>query len=173
MAKGKKRKSSNLTTPKNSITRTRTPMSTNDMLQKLGQIDGGSKVSERVQSVIEKMTRPPETIIEHLRRAGVEFHTGPMKLDDGPAKVYVLIDYDEMVAKELESIKSGGFFKDEYPVKKTIKPDDLASFISPLITNEVINEKEETSGGSGDDRHQSESQTDAQERMRETNYPDS
>jgi hypothetical protein len=87
----------------------------NAVMEALGAIDGGSRVSTRVNSVIEKMTRPPETIVEHLRRVGVDFSVVPHPDDGSP---WLVCDFAQMTAKELQSIQEGGYFKNEYPTKK-------------------------------------------------------
>jgi hypothetical protein len=87
----------------------------NAVMEALGAIDGGSRVSTRVNSVIEKMTRPPETIVEHLRRVGVDFSVVPHPDDGSP---WLVCDFAQMTAKELQSIQEGGYFKNEYPAKK-------------------------------------------------------
>ena len=104
------------------------------MFAGLDKIDAGSKVSERVNAVITKMTAPPETIIDHLKRVGVEFVTDSMSMNGGEPRVYIVIDYEHMVAKELENIRSGGVFKDEYPVKpKDGPPPELPEVLTRIV----------------------------------------
>lgn len=92
---------------------------TSQIAERLGSIDAGAKVSQRVNAVIEKMTAPPETIIDHLNRVGVQFTIDEFSVDGGERAPYVVFRYDKMIEKELANIKSGGVFKDEYPVKSS------------------------------------------------------
>jgi len=103
------------------------------MFAGLDKIDAGSKVSERVNSVIAKMTAPPETIIDHLKRVGVEFVTDSMSMDGGEPRVFIVIDYEHMVAKELENIRSGGVFKNEYPVKPKGEAAELPEVLTRIV----------------------------------------
>jgi hypothetical protein len=98
----------------------------NAVMEALGAIDGGSRVSTRVNSVIEKMTRPPETIVEHLRRVGVDFSVVPHPDGGSP---WLVCDFVQMTAKELQSIQEGGYFKNEYPTKKPIETSSPANAI--------------------------------------------
>ncbi len=110
------------------------------VFESLSKIDAGAKVSERVQSVIAKMTAPPETIIDHLQRVGVGFILDTFSMNNEDSKPYLVIDYDDMVAKELENIKSGGFFKDEYPV---VPAKSLGEALAPVVFDELKRRKED------------------------------
>lgn len=104
--------------------------------QKIDELDAVNSAAHRVNHVIQKMTAPPETVLDHLKRIGITPIIDQMALDGGPSKVYVVFGYDELMKKELHNITSGGAFKDTYPTKK---PDAnrAGAPSAPVILDEI------------------------------------
>lgn len=88
------------------------PNITFDRINEIEVINGAA---QRVNSVIQKMTDPPETVMSHLKRIGVTPIIDQMILDEGDPKTYVVIEYEELLKKELQNIAEGSTFKEQYP----------------------------------------------------------
>lgn len=93
----------------------------NPVAQRLNEVDAATGAANRVTKVIQRMTEPPETVFDHLKRLGVEPIIDKMSLDNTDPKVYVLIDYQELTEKELEYYRAGGDFREEYPAKGSVE----------------------------------------------------
>lgn len=58
--------------------------------------------SDRNSKVIRQMTAPPETVMNHLKRVGIDPIIDKMSMDGQEPEVYVLFRYQELIDKELE-----------------------------------------------------------------------
>ena len=107
-----------------------------DPLKRIDELDAVNGAAHRVNTVIQRMTAPPETVIDHLKRIGVDPVIDEFKIDDFPSKVYILIDYEELLDKELQNIKDGGSFRDVYP-SGTKTPERNKNLTVPVILEEI------------------------------------
>lgn len=82
---------------------------------RIDELDAINSAAHRVNNVIQKMTEPPETVLSHLKRIGIEPIIDQMSLDDGDPKTYILFGYEELLDKELQNIKAGSEFSSTYP----------------------------------------------------------
>lgn len=100
-------------------------------------MSASNAAAHRVNTVLQRMTAPPELVLDHLKRIGVEPIVDQFQLDGLRPKVYVLIDYEELMAKELENISSGGELKDCYPAgfKSPESPNKNSN--TPIIVEEL------------------------------------
>lgn len=89
----------------------------------------------RVNNVIQKITEPPETVIAHLKRIGVEPIIDQMILDDGEPKTYVVFGYEELLEKELEAITIGNQYSADYPKNQTVTPVRMPT--EPILLDEI------------------------------------
>lgn len=89
----------------------------------------------RVNNVIQKITEPPETVLAHLKRIGVEPIIDTMKLDDEEPKTYVLFEYEELLEKELEAIAKGNSYSVDYPKWKPVMPFKAPT--EPVVLDEI------------------------------------
>ena len=104
--------------------------------QRLNEIDAVNGAAHRGNTVIQRMTAPPETVLEHLKRIGITPIIDQMSLDDGPGKVYVLFGYDDLMKKELDNITSGAAFRDSYPPGTKTKAH-AGTPTAPVILDEI------------------------------------
>lgn len=119
------------------------PKKKNVIQGRLDEMEAINGAAHRVNSVIQKMTEPPETVMAHLKRIGVEPIIDQMMLDDGEPKTYVLFEYEELLNKELENIANGSSFKDTYPpVGEKVEP--IKAPTAPVILDEIRKRMEES-----------------------------
>jgi len=117
---------------KKSKRNSRSPSLVATRMDEIGAINGAA---HRVNTVIQKMTAAPETVLEHLARIGITPIIDQMVLDDGEPKVYVLFGYEDLLKNELHNITSGGAFKDSYPPgTKTSAPKNPTA---PIVLDEI------------------------------------
>lgn len=91
--------------------------------------------AHRVNSVIQKMSEPPETVLQHLKRIGIEPVIDLMQLDGEEPKSYVLLSLEELLLKELENLSSGGHFRNDYPAEKKFTP--VPTSTEPIVLDEI------------------------------------
>lgn len=105
------------------------------VVSRLNEIDAVNGAAHRVNAVIQRMTAPPETVLEHLKRIGITPIIDEMQLDNSPGKVYVVFGYEDLMTKELENITSGAAFKDTYP--PGLKTEAPKNATAPVILEEL------------------------------------
>lgn len=89
----------------------------------------------RVNNVIQKITEPPETVLAHLKRIGVEPIIDRMQLDDEEPKTYVVFGYDDLLEKELEAIAKGNQYSSDYPKDRPSTPVKIPT--EPILLDEI------------------------------------
>ncbi|AHN84087.1 hypothetical protein GJ25_gp076 [Mycobacterium phage Hawkeye] len=85
----------------------------NNPLKQVGLDASAARVSE----VVQRMLRPPESVIAHLTRVDAPFWVAPYAVDaDGGsyARPCLVVPYDDLVAAELKHITAGGETSDVY-----------------------------------------------------------
>ena len=103
---------------------------------RIDELDAINTAAHRVNTVIQKMTAPPETVLGHLKRIGIEPIIDQMSLDDGEPKTYILFGYEELLDKELQNIKDGSEFSDSYPpVDQIVRPIPMPP--EPVVLEEI------------------------------------
>ena len=119
------------------------PKKKNLIQGRLDEMEAINGAAHRVNSVIQKMTEPPETVMAHLKRIGIQPIIDQMMLDNGEPKTYVLFEYEELLKKELDNIANGSSFKDTYPpVGEMVAP--LKAPTAPVILDEIRKRMEES-----------------------------
>ena len=94
--------------------------------QRLDEATAVNDAAFRVNTVIQKMTEPPETVLAHLKRIGIEPIIDQMVLDDDEPKTYVVFEYQQLLELELQVLQQGhelyGRSYNPAPVKTATEP---------------------------------------------------
>jgi hypothetical protein len=80
--------------------------------------------ADRVTSIVQRLLKPPESLMAHCQRVGVPFWVAPMGIDeDGKhyARPCLIVPYDDMIEAELGHLASGGDMAAEYSDEATRK----------------------------------------------------
>lgn len=80
--------------------------------------------ADRVTSIVQRLLKPPESIMAHCQRVGAPFWVAPMGIDsEGKhyARPCLIVPYDDLIEAELGHLSAGGDMSAEYADDATRK----------------------------------------------------
>jgi hypothetical protein len=73
--------------------------------------------ADRVTSIVQRLLKPPESVMAHCQRVGAPFWVAPMGIDsEGKhyARPCMIVPYDDLIEAELGHLSAGGDMAAEY-----------------------------------------------------------